>query len=75
MSKPIPGQTYTVQNGDTLPIISTKAYGIDSNGQLIRDANQITLTTSNLDEVQPGEMLFIPFDPLVQQLKNDIKKL
>lgn len=75
MAKPIPGQTYIVKNGDTLPIISTKAYGVDSNGQLIRDANQIVFATTNLDEVQPGEQLFIPFDPVVVQLKNDIKKL
>ena len=73
--KPIPGQTYIVKNGDTLPKISTMAYGIDSNGQLIRDANQIVFATANLDEVQPGEQLFIPFDPVVVQLKNDIKKL
>jgi nucleoid-associated protein YgaU len=73
--KPIQGQTYIVQNGDTLTKISSKAYGVDSNGQLIRDANQIVFATDNLNEVQPGEQLFIPFDPIIQQLKNDIKKL
>ena len=73
--KPIPGQTYTVKNGDTLPIISTKAYGIPDNSQLIRDANQLVFTTSNLDEVQPGEQLYIPVDPVIQQIKLDQKKL
>lgn len=75
MSKPIPGQTYIVQSGDTLPIISTRAYGIPDNAMLIRDANQFVFVTANLDDVQPGEQLFIPVDPVMEQLRFDQRKL
>ncbi len=68
--RPIPGQQYTAEPGDTLPIISTRAYGVSENGSLIRDANQFQFKTDTLEEVQPGEVLFIPFDPVIEALKN-----
>ncbi|NIA28341.1 MAG: LysM peptidoglycan-binding domain-containing protein [Actinobacteria bacterium] len=66
---PIQGQQYTAEPGDTLPSIAIKSGWLD-NGVAIRDANQFVFTTSNQEEVQPGEVLFIPVDPELVELQN-----
>lgn len=72
MIRPIPGQNYTAKSGDTLPLIATKAYGLSENWTLIRDANQFQFKTDDQECVQPGEVLFIPIDPVIQGLKNSL---
>ena len=69
--RPIPGQYYTAEPGDTLPSIAARAYGLSENWSLISGANQFVLKTDNQEEVQPEEVLFIPFDPVIVSLKND----
>ena len=69
--RPIPGQYYTVEPGDTFPTIAARAYGLSDNWPLIRDANQLVLKTDSEEEVQPEEVLFIPPDPVIIELKNN----
>ena len=68
--RPTQGQYYIVQNGDTFPKIAARAGYISSDWPIIRDANQLELKTNNQEDVQPGEKIFIPFDPSVQELEN-----
>lgn len=75
MARSTPGQTYTAVSGDTLPIIASRAYGLSEKWTLIRDSNSIEFKTDNLEEVQPGEVLFIPVDPDIIALKNQQSSL
>ncbi len=70
MARPIPGQSYTAVTGDTFPIIAARAYGLSDNWPLIREANQLQFKTDNQEEIKPGEVVFIPFDPEIIALKN-----
>ena len=70
MARPIPGEPYTVEPGDTFPSIATKAYGLSDNWPLIRNANQLIFKTDTQEDVEPGEVLFIPLDPDIIGLKN-----
>ncbi len=70
MHRPISGQYYTAESGDTFPVIATRAYGLAENWTLIRDANQLQFKTDDQEAVQPGEVLFIPPDPVLIALKN-----
>lgn len=69
MARPTQGEFYTAEDGDTLPSIAIKA-GLVDNWQLIREANQLTLKTTDQEAVQPGERLYIPEDPVIIALKN-----
>lgn len=60
MSKPIPGKQYTVQSGDTLSIISKRAYGDAKYYTRIKAANQSNLRSSDPDTIFPGQVLNIP---------------
>ena len=71
MINPIQGEQYTVKEGDTLPSIAARAYGLSENWTLIRDANQFALKTSDLEDVSEGETIFIPSDPDIQNLRNE----
>lgn len=75
MNRPIQGENYTVQNGDTLRSIASQAYGLGENWPLIRDANQFTTKTDSLESVNEGEVLYIPIDPDIQDLKNSQAQL
>lgn len=68
--KPTPGQNYTAVNGDTLPKIAARAYGLSENWPMILDANQLQFKVDNQEQVQPGEILYIPVDPELENLKN-----
>lgn len=70
MHRPIPGKYYTAETGDTFPIIATRAYGLAENWTLIRDANQLQFKTDDQECIQPGEVIFIPVDPVIIALKN-----
>lgn len=67
---PIPGQSYTVQQGDTLSSISTKAYGDSSKWPKIRQANQSSLKSADPNLIFPGEILNIPFLADIAALKT-----
>lgn len=73
--KPVPGKQYTTEPGDTLPNIAARAYGLTGNWTLIRDANQFTLKTDDLESVQAGETIFIPPDPVLEDLRNELSNL
>lgn len=75
MTRPIPGQNYTAVTGDTLPIIASRAYGLSEKWILIRNANQLKYKTDNEEEIQPGEVVFIPQDPETVALRNAQSKL
>lgn len=76
MSKPIPGQTYIVQSGDTNESISKKAYGDSSFSSTISNANQ-SESRSGLIE---GEKIIIPAvntrtiksQPLINKKKDEL---
>lgn len=70
MTRPIKGTYYTVQEGDDYPKIALRAYGIAEKWTLIRDANQLQYKTTNLEQVNPGEQLFIPSDPELIEIKQ-----
>jgi nucleoid-associated protein YgaU len=70
MSQPIQGKQYIAREGDTLRSIATRAYGLGENWTLIREANQFALKTIDQESVSEGEILFIPVDPDIQDLKN-----
>jgi len=72
MSRPIPGKTYTVVSGDTLSSIASIAYGNESKWPLIYSANQNTLKTDDPNLIFPGEVIIIPEQEELKQLKNDI---
>lgn len=69
MPRPIQGQQYIVQNGDTLPSIAIRA-GLIDNWPLIRDANSFVFKTDNQEQIQTGEVIYIPHDPEIIALKN-----
>lgn len=69
--KPIQNEHYTAQPGDTLPSIAARAYGLSENWTLIRDANQFSLKSADLESVSEGETIFIPPDPDIQNLKDE----
>jgi nucleoid-associated protein YgaU len=73
MSNPIQGQFYTSKAGETLRTIANQAYGLSESWTLIRDANQFNLKTSEEDAVQEGESLFIPVDPDIQGLQDELR--
>lgn len=68
--RPTQGESYTVKEGDTLRSIAAQAYGLGENWSLIREANQFATKTDTLEAVNEGEVLFIPVDPEVQDLKD-----
>ena len=68
--RPTPGENYTAKDGDTLPIIAGRAYGLQEKWTLINDANQKEFKTDNQEQVQPGEVLYIPEDPELIALQN-----
>jgi LysM repeat protein len=53
-----PGQTYTVQSGDTLSAIAKRFYGSATEFKAIFDANRDQLSDPN--KIQPGQVLKIP---------------
>lgn len=55
MSKPIPGQSYIVQTGDTLERIAAIAYGDPSKSADIARANQITIVAAGVILLLPAE--------------------
>ena len=69
MERPRQGQNYTVKSGDTFPIIAVRAGLLESDWPLIRNANQLQFKTDDQESVQPGEVLFIPIDPVIAALK------
>jgi nucleoid-associated protein YgaU len=71
VARPIQGRQYTAQSGDTLRSIASEAYGLSENWTLIRDANQFSLKTDNLESVSEGETILIPVDPDIQNLKDE----
>jgi len=73
--RPIPGNSYIVQFGDTYPKIAQRAYGISEKWTLIRDCNQLQFRTVGQEDIQPGEVIFIPVDPDIVSLKNSQNKL
>lgn len=75
MSRPKPGENYEAVTGDTLPIIASRAYGLSEKWPLIKNANQFKFKVDNQEQVQPGEVLYIPFDPELVALKNQQSSL
>lgn len=75
MARPIQGEQYTAREGDTLRNIAARAYGLGENWTLIRDANQFALKVDDQESVGEGEVLFIPVDPDVQDLKDSQSQL
>ena len=66
MPKPIPGQQYTVQPGDTLSDIASRAYGLPAEHTRIMNANGIT----NADKIIVGQVLIIPVIPELETIKR-----
>lgn len=68
--KPTPGQPYTTKTGDTLELISTRAYGYSSKSSDIAavNASQVNLTPSA--EIPTGAEILIPVDNQVDQLRK-----
>jgi nucleoid-associated protein YgaU len=71
MTRPTQGQNYTAKEGDTLRTIATRAYGLGDKYTLIRNGNQFEFPADTDEDVQPGEQLFIPFDPELINLQNN----
>jgi prophage tail gpP-like protein len=59
-SLPIQGKQYTVQRGDNLRLIATRAYGDEMKWSKIYRANASSLKSGNPNLISPGEVLFIP---------------
>lgn len=57
---PIPGKNYTVQDGDSLSRIATRAYGDPTLWPRIWEANQTRLRSGDPDIIFPGEVILIP---------------
>jgi prophage tail gpP-like protein len=74
MSKPIPGQQYTVQSGDTLSSISNQAYGSSKYYNRIKKANKSNLKSTDPDEIFPGEIINIPVIAEIDTLKTALIK-
>lgn len=70
-SLPIPGQSYTVQSGDTLSSIAARAYGDDTLWPKIKAANQSTLKSADPDTIFPGEIINIPLLAEIEALKTE----
>ena len=60
MLKPTPGKQYTVQRGDTLSEIATRAYGDPGLWPRIFNANQTNIKSGDQNKVAVGEVLIIP---------------
>lgn len=58
--KPIPGERYTTQEGDSLSRIAAIAYGDSTRWPDIWDANKTTLRSNDPNLIFPGEQIFIP---------------
>jgi prophage tail gpP-like protein len=70
MSKPTPGKSYTVVKGDNLSLISQRAYGIQRKWRDIWQANQTVLKSDDPNLIFPGEVLFIPLDTEIEEVKK-----
>jgi len=73
MPNPVPGKTYIVVVGDTLPNIAAKAYGNSQKWTVIWNANQQQIKSGDPDLIYPGEVLFIPEDQLRESLKSGLQ--
>jgi prophage tail gpP-like protein len=73
MSKPTPGQKYTVVKGDTLWGISARAYGDPRKWPSIFRANSSSLRSGNANLIYPGEVLYIPGDTEVKKVVESAK--
>jgi LysM repeat protein len=62
MSQPIPGSSYTVQQGDTLASIARQAYGDESLWQEIYNANKQVIG-DNPNLIYPGTKLYLLANP------------
>ncbi len=74
MSKPTPGSTYTVVKDDQLRLIAAQAYGRQDLWRRIFAANQTTLKSGDPNLIFPGEVLIIPGDPVLDEIKEDLNK-
>lgn len=74
MSRPVPGKTYIVEDGDSLSSIASVAYGDLNQWDIIYDANQKTLKSDDPNLIFPGEELIIPERVELKQLKDDLIK-
>lgn len=70
MSRPTPGQPYTTQKGDTLPSISSAAYGDPSKWPLINDVNQSQIKYNDVEEIASGQNILIPVDTVNDSLRQ-----
>jgi prophage tail gpP-like protein len=71
MAKPIPGQQYTIVQGDTLSGISLRAYGIASKWPDIWKSNSTVLRSGDPNLIFPGEVIWVPDDHELQEVKTE----
>lgn len=72
MSRPQPGSNYTIVSGDSLSSIAERAYGDPQQWPIIYNANQTILKSTDPNIVFPGETVFIPEQPELKQLRDDL---
>lgn len=70
MSTPTPGQQYITQAGDTLPSIAVRAYGNAEKWPRLFGAFVKKTKTANQSDVFPGEVINIPVDPVLNNLRR-----
>lgn len=68
--KPIPGQPYTTQPGDTLPSIASAAYGDPSKWPLISNVNPSQIKYTSVEDIASGQNILIPVDTINDSLRQ-----
>ena len=70
MSKPIPGQPYITQKGDSLPSIASAAYGDPSKWPLIDNVNPSQIKYTDVEKIASGQSILIPIDTVNNSLRQ-----
>lgn len=73
MSKPTPGQQYTIKSGDTLSSLASQAYGDPTKTANIEGANQSEFK-SDTGDLLTGAVIVIPVLPEDQSVLNQFTK-
>jgi len=71
MAKATPGKQYTIVSGDTLSGIALQAYGVASKWPEIWKSNQTVLRSGDPNLIYPGEVIWVPSDTELDQVKAD----
>lgn len=70
MAQPTPGKQYTTVSGDDLRSIAARAYGIPDKSTLIFNANNFKVKFTDKISVAVGEVLNIPRDAVLNNLRK-----